>query len=366
MGEEKMLICMKCHIEYEEGMEFCPQCGGPLVTKEKPVSGHEDTNEKEEAKSKERLICPNCKILYERMQSCVRCGAALVKQIPSQEKEKLKPSDAPGDKERESQATGAPKDKKELPPSQPAVTRKEPESLDVSETKKDVRKELASSQPREKQPARKLPEDVEMGFGLPSQAKKNFFQTPVGLLGTLAFVAVAIYLLFSLYSYFTKKVSEPGPSGPGETGQIASPGTSTPTDQTTTVTKSSSPRATAKLTAEEKEEMEKIEGLLDKIRLANLLKDIDLFMSCYSDEFENLEGRRKMALETWRNFDYNDLSYNLKDHSISGNIAKARVEWLMKISAITGGKPEETKTALDVVFKKERGDWKVKEIIHLR
>jgi len=362
-----MLICMKCHIDYEEGMDFCPQCGGPLVTKEKPVSGHEDTNEKEEAKSKERLICPNCKILYERMQSCVRCGAPLVKQIPSEEKEKPKPSEVPGDKERESEAAGARKVKKELPPSQPAVkppaevTRKEPESLDFLETKKDVRKE-----PPEKQPERKFPEDMGIGFGLPDEAKKNFFQKPVGLLGTLALVAVAIYLLFSLYSYFTKKVSEPSPSAPGDTGQMTSTGTSKPTDQTTTLAKPPSPRATPKLSVEEEEEMEKIEALLDKIRLANLLKDIELFMSCYSDDFENLEGRRKMAVESWRDFDYNDLSYNVKGHSISGNTAKARVEWLMKISPRTGGKPEETKSALDVIFKKERGDWKVKEIIHLR
>jgi rRNA maturation endonuclease Nob1 len=70
--EEEILICKKCKIEYKEGEEVCSNCGGRLVPKEKP---------------KEKFICPKCKILYESMKSCIKCGGPLVKQGPSQEGE---------------------------------------------------------------------------------------------------------------------------------------------------------------------------------------------------------------------------------------------------------------------------------------
>ena len=79
MGE-RINVVLRCHIEYEEGEDFCTSCGGPLVTKEKPISGDEDKNKAEEKKTDTRLICPNCKILYERMKTCIRCGAPLGKQ----------------------------------------------------------------------------------------------------------------------------------------------------------------------------------------------------------------------------------------------------------------------------------------------
>jgi len=358
-------------MEFEEGTDFCPQCGSPLMTKGKPVSGHEDMKEKEEVKLKERLICPNCKILYERMKSCVRCGAPLVKQIPSHEKDEPRPSDASEEKEREPEAAGAQEAKKEIPSIQPTVIpptevkRKEPKSLDISEIKKEVRKEPPSSQPPEKQPTKKLPEDMEIGLGFPKEVKKNFFQTPVGLLGTFVSVAVAIYLLFSLYSYFTRKVSEPSPSAPGETGQMTFPGTSKPTDQTTTAAEPPSP-ATPKSDVDEKEEIEKIEGLLDKIRQANLKENIDLFMSCYAKDFKDREERKRTTLRFWENFNYLDLSYTLKGHSIMTDTATAIVEWAIIASPGSGGPPQKSNTVLNVIFKKEEGYWKIKEIIPVK
>ena len=37
-----MLVCMKCHMEYEDGTPFCSNCGGDLVTKEAPKPIKED------------------------------------------------------------------------------------------------------------------------------------------------------------------------------------------------------------------------------------------------------------------------------------------------------------------------------------
>jgi ketosteroid isomerase-like protein len=109
-------------------------------------------------------------------------------------------------------------------------------------------------------------------------------------------------------------------------------------------------------------EIRKIKGLLEKIRQANLRKDIDLFLSCYASDFKDREGKKKATLAHWKNFDYIDLIYDLRDPSISANTAKARVEWLIKIAPYSGGQPRESKTILDVLLRKEEEEWKIEEV----
>ena len=112
----------------------------------------------------------------------------------------------------------------------------------------------------------------------------------------------------------------------------------------------------------EAEEQEKIRDLLEKIKKANLGKDIDLFLSCYAKDFKDREGKKKSALESWENFNFLDLTFQIGRFSLTGNLARARVEWLAKFAPKGGGQPQESKTAIDVLFKKEDGDWKIGEI----
>jgi ketosteroid isomerase-like protein len=109
-------------------------------------------------------------------------------------------------------------------------------------------------------------------------------------------------------------------------------------------------------------EIGKIKDLLEKIRQANLRKDIDLFLSCYASDFKDREGKKKATLAHWKNFDYMDLSYDLKNPSISGDTAKARVEWRIKITPYSGGRSLESKTILDVTLRKEEEEWKIEEV----
>jgi ketosteroid isomerase-like protein len=110
------------------------------------------------------------------------------------------------------------------------------------------------------------------------------------------------------------------------------------------------------------QEIENMKALLEKIRQANLRKDIDLFLSCYAFDFKDRDGKKKATLAHWKNFDYMDLSYDLKNPSISGDSVKARVEWLIKITPYSGGRPQESKTILDVTLTKEGEGWKIKEV----
>ena len=110
------------------------------------------------------------------------------------------------------------------------------------------------------------------------------------------------------------------------------------------------------------QELEKISSLFENIRQANLQKNIDLFMSCFSRDFNGTEGKRKDTLKMWETFNYHDLSYDLKKQTISGDTADVRLEWLVRTSEKVSGKPHDGKTVLDVTLKREDGQWKIKEI----
>ena len=147
--------------------------------------------------------------------------------------------------------------------------------------------------------------------------------------------------------------------------EISSPVLPSPPTPTTATSNVSIPQETEKredAVVTETPEIGKIKGLLENIRQANLQKNIDLFISCYATDFKDREEKKKATLAYWKKFDYLDLSYDLKNPSISPDTAKARVEWVIKISSKTGSQPQESKTILDVTFKKEEGGWKITEV----
>jgi ketosteroid isomerase-like protein len=109
-------------------------------------------------------------------------------------------------------------------------------------------------------------------------------------------------------------------------------------------------------------EIEKIKSLLEDIKQANLRKDIHLFMSCYSLDFKDRNGKKLATIESWKAFDYLDLSYDLKRQTISEDTADIRVEWVIDISEKMGGPPQKSKAILDVLLTREQGQWKIREI----
>ncbi len=109
-------------------------------------------------------------------------------------------------------------------------------------------------------------------------------------------------------------------------------------------------------------ESREIAALFENIRQANLREDINLFMSCFSREFSGSEGKRKDTLRIWETFYYQDLSYELKKQTISGDTADVRLQWLVMASERLSGKPYIGTTVLDVTLKREDGYWRIKEI----
>jgi rRNA maturation endonuclease Nob1/ketosteroid isomerase-like protein len=392
------LICPVCKIIFERG-KACIKCGSTLVPqvpprkKEEPKVVHKPKVEEKPAPlhpiqkqtkstSREKFICPTCKIIYERGNTCVRCGEALVAQISTKDQEKSESLETP-----EIQLEGlllqnlenlsfedveqAPKKKMEIP----------------VPPKVEAKEETIPTEIQEEQTTKRLTEELDRRLNLPRRHKTNYRRLSLEV-GSITIMAIAGgYFLWSIYSYMATK--EPSLKTP-YSAEISTPvlqNPSPPTNATATVsipqendrkgTKQSSVifqdktegilSTPSHLTSSDEVvvetlEIRKIKDLLENIRQANLQKNIDLFISCYASDFKDREGKKKATLAYWKKFDYLDLSYDLKNPLISGDTAKVKVEWLIRISSKTGSQLQENKTLLDVTLKKEEGGWKIKEV----
>jgi len=376
--ELMMRVCSKCRTEHEDGTELCRKCQSPLTTKEEaaldqgglpPFYEEKAQAEQESSESllsdlseepaeieeppKKRLICPRCKLIYEGRETCIRCGSTLTDQTPSQE-EKPQPADAAEAREKTA-LPETPVPEEEILPFRledvpPASLPKPPPPSGHADEAEEVLKQSPTQRASESKVDRKII--------LPRKKNFNFRRLPLEAFSVLILVIAGGYLLWSLYSHFIMK--RPGSSGTFSKGGTQAATASAPA--TTPFPDSSSTVNPVKALPAASQETEEIKGLLENIRKANLEKNIELFMSCYASDFKDREEKKRATLEAWKDFDYQNLSFDLKKQSISGQTAHAKVEWLVKISSKTGGPPEESKTLLDVMFKKEDTGWKIKEI----
>jgi uncharacterized protein YbaR (Trm112 family) len=392
----KNLICPACKIAYESG-NYCIKCGAALITqistelKQEPeiVSSPEEKGKTSPLETlqeqliqapRQNLICPDCKIIYERGDTCIRCGSALVSQIQSQEGERSKSPEPqeviPFIPESDDGRLLRGESKKPFFSDTDEwdwgifeqVKKKE---VGVTQLPKPVYKEEQAQPHAPEQPAKKSTDELERRLILPQKRKKDYRRLFMEIGSITLMVVAGGYFLWSIFSHLTKQPEPASPTFKEESSQ-GLPRSTSPTVPTTSMTESEGSQNTAPtpplpLTASETshEEIQKIEDikiLLENIRQANLQKNIDLFISCYAIDFKDREGKKKATLTYWKNFDYLDLSYELKDPSISVDSAKARVEWLIKISPKTGGHSQEIKTLLDVLLKREESGWKIKEV----
>ena len=318
-----------------------------------------------------RFICPRCKILYEHSGACIRCGAAVVDQSQSAVEEEPPPLPV-----REVE-TG------ELLLSSEAVTEREaPETVPALEVTREIpTPEKPISLHR---PLNRLPRSRTREAGSPKRKGKRLFRLSWEVASILILVGTAVYLCWSIYSHFvvnrpeastmaSKKAETPDPPHPSTAVESPSPDPqdkNKPTVESPTISKEGAiapvPQTASpvppSLPPSGVPEEENIKDLLKNIQQGNLRKDIDLFMSCYSSAFKGREGKRKETLENWEHFNYFKLSYDMKNCSVSGNAASARVEWRITYSPKGGDRSQESQTVLDVKFKREVDGWKIIEV----
>lgn len=106
-----------------------------------------------------------------------------------------------------------------------------------------------------------------------------------------------------------------------------------------------------------------VKELLEKIKRANLGKDIVLFSSCYSPDYEGINKRKEKALALWKNFDFINLEYNLKDSIIKEKEGTIRVSWDIKVRSHDTGEVRDIKNDLTVFLIKDGDLWKIRRVI---
>jgi rRNA maturation endonuclease Nob1/ketosteroid isomerase-like protein len=350
-------ICLNCNLVYEFG-EFCVQCGSSLGTKNKEsisvfTRGRDEAPLQiisskgewiEKPKPLKRLICPNCKLLYERSTSCIRCGSALAEEIPSKEMDGVNAEPQPhliSEMEKES----------------PPVQKLELKSEEALPTyKKEVEGETSQIEKSGPPPVHKSTPEMITRIKRPGLSIKKIRNLSFQI-GSFFILMIAVgYLLWSVYSSIAAKQSKSDSSKEFITSIPSGPSPLSHPPMISTPSPSQSPYL-------EIEEIESIKNILRNIQQANLKKDIDLFMSCYSTQFKDRDAKRKSTLEDWKKFNYISLSYDFKTHSISGDAALVRVEWFIRFALKDRAQPQESRTLLDVKLNKEKGGWKIKEII---
>lgn len=346
---------------------------------------------------RKKLICPDCGIIYERGTSCVRCGSSLVPQTPSQEKQKPKSSDAeippsssPPKASEEISKTHLNQDLVDAAMEPPLPSPKE-KDLGISQPVKRKKtatslEELFQDESLEQEPPKKATGQVETRVSSAKKPKRDYRRLFLEVGGITVMALAGAYFLWSVYLHLIAKGPEPTsltskdaasqtfPSSSSTTapaGTVTEPRGSKNTEESSPVSKEAVPPSlflseSSQTSSTEAAEIRNIKTLLEDIRQANLEKNIDLFISCYATDYKDREGKRKTTLDYWKRFDYVDLSYDLKDASISGDTAKAKVEWLIKTSSRVGVRPQENKSILEVLFKKEEGAWKIKEVMKAR
>jgi hypothetical protein len=406
-----MVVCPKCNIEYDAGKKFCRKCGSFLLTEEEPLPGLEGLGPIGGVRTKAKLICPKCQALYEIGNYCKRCGSLLVQRIISpgadlrplgkkavrkwskewlrlfEEKKNLETclNNLETHRDRVSSKIFNPmltryQDQleslsslhqeievrlesvrkraseeidlleKELKPIQNRF--EEVQSLyqlgamteaDFSREKNQMRKEIESREKSLRKYRRiisVLPSNMGGGMASPGIIRNLLQPLPLMLVGVMIiFMGIGGYLFWEGHSPSCSVSSRERTASPSN--PISS--------------QSRTPAAGS-------EEAEKIRGLFEDIRQANLKKNIGLFMSCYSRDFQDKKGKRLATLASWESFNYLDLSYDLKKQTILGDSADVSVEWLIRTSPKAGGQPQDSRTVLNVTLSREEGNWKIREI----
>jgi hypothetical protein len=396
-----MVICPQCNIKYDAGKKFCRKCGSFLLIVEEPNPEGE--------KTKAKLICPKCQVLYKIGNYCRKCGSLLMLQTPFQdvqplgkksikrwskewlrlfeEKKKLEICVSKFETQRDRVSSDV---------FNPILVRYQNQLESLSSLHQEIEMELESVRKRaleeidllekELKPIQKRLEEFQSLYEVGALTKADFFreknemrreiksrerslkkhQQTISLLpsrmggsvvsfrldrnlfrslpllilsGIIILMVAGGYFLWQWHPQSSRLISK----------EIVNSSSTPPTPQ-------NSP------TVIEDQELEKIKSIFENIRQANLQKNIDLFMSCYSRNFNDRKEKRLSTLETWKNFDYLDLSYDLRKQRISGDTATFRLEWLARISQKVGRQLQDSRTVLDVTLKREDGRWKIKEI----
>jgi len=187
--------------------------------------------------------------------------------------------------------------------------------------------------PGEVTPAEPPPQPAPAPPGLPSW-----------VIGALAGAGIVIIIL--LIIIFSRPGAPPAPPAPTPAVTTAPPAPPTP-----------SPAAPAETLQDQ------LQKVLSRLREAQLKKNITELMSVYSTTLPNYDQKRKDALTTWENYDYDNLVFTVdKVQALDANNALAWVTWYMDLRNRNNQEPTSATQSYQVRFVQEMGAWRIREL----
>ncbi len=395
-----MVICPQCNIEHSPDKEFCNICGKFLLTVEDP-----SVNEEIEMV---KLICPRCQIVYKKGHYCKRCGSLLVEEnsFPKPETQTLQKkyvkklskrwlrlldekraietclNKLDGQRNKISSDLFNPLWFRYQDRLNTLLPLHQEVDMELQSIKKRTTEEIYSIDKMLK-PITKRLEEFQSLYKTGAVTKKDYTSERKKMKGEIKLMEKGIKkyqeILSSLpremggrtlllkfiwhhnwpYIFIAGSILFLILGGMGYSLWWKTPPIEKPVPNETIAPPTSSAPEQKANTIDEAKEIEKIRFLFENIRQANLHKDINLFLSCFSKDFKGIEEKRSDTIKMWENYDYLSLSYELKDQTISTDTAQIKLEWSVRTSKKLNGQRQNGKSLIDVTLKKEEDHWKI-------
>jgi ribosomal protein L37E len=103
-----------------------------------------------------------------------------------------------------------------------------------------------------------------------------------------------------------------------------------------------------------------VQRIAEKIRAAQLNKDINKWLSCYSSSYPNLGQLENRQLEMWKNYDIKEVSYHISNvQQIGAKEAKADIVWNIQLYDQRSHDYTLVRQKYQVALEKGPGGWKI-------
>ncbi len=336
-----MSYCETCAIEFDDKKKFCKFCGSRLKRDEDGLPNQDDVlNPLKTVAGDGVSLSPGREInpaVNPPLQSGSPDGPALSAPLPLSTPSVA--TSSTGHPEADSEA-GLPSAKSHPPNRE---ERKPDAAVSVGEQKGDL-KPSAVSPPF---PGAGIPDPATPESRRDGQEPETVREStvPRGKVILLILALAALFVTAGGYWGYVRLTEKSG--GTLQTGQIS--GRTTGAGQ----------QKEERIAVPAPSPQEEFEQVIATLKQANLTKNIDLFLSCYSPEFKSLKEKKSATLASWEQYDYRTLDYALRDQRLSESGASAVVEWSMNAYSRRTGESLSTKMAFRVVMRKENGLFKI-------
>ena len=175
------------------------------------------------------------------------------------------------------------------------------------------------------------------------------------VLGLLLTAAIIIVVLLGLLFRSTAPPSVPAPAPKAEAPAPPAPApTPAPPAAAPAATPAPAPAPDLK---------QQLQSVLAAMRQAHLQKDIDLYLSCYSPTFPDLEKKRLETQAAWNNFDFLNAFFTIDDvKPLDENAVNATVTWSIDTRNRRTQELASSKQAYRVRFVREMGTWRIQAL----